>query len=208
MRETYRKEKLVTSPSKSDPGDARGVGGMQPLSNSRLIVTMGVSGSGKSTVGRLLAENLGSAFTEGDGLHSDDNISLMAAGHALNDSDRLPWLRAVGEHLASFHDRDEGVVVACSALKKSYREVLREYVPGVFFIFLDGPLDVVQKRIAKRCHEFMPPSLLASQFESLEPLDADENGIRVDIRLSPNDIVAKIKAELGVPHDVHMNKPR
>ena len=157
---------------------------------------MGVSGSGKSTIDKLLAEHFRWEFRDGDRLHSAESISRMAGGHALSDAERLPWLRAVGESLIAFHKDEAGVVIACSALKRSYRDVLREYVDDIFFVFLDGPLDVVEKRIANRNHEFMPPSLLASQYLSLEPLDPDELGIRADIGQTRTQIVDQIEATL------------
>lgn len=160
------------------------------------IVVMGVSGSGKTTIGQLLAEAINSRFSDGDKLHSTENIAIMSAGKALSDSDRLPWLRSVGELLQGAHGQGESAVVACSALKRSYRDVLRTFVPDILFIFLDGPAEVVQERILLRSHEFMPPSLLASQFANLEPLEMDERGMRVDITLAPEEIVNQIVGEL------------
>ena len=119
----------------------------------------------------------------------------MSAGGALNDKDRLPWIKSVGELLQIAHGQGESSIVACSALKRAYRDVLRTFVPGVFFIFLDGTLETVQKRILGRQHEFMPPSLLASQFADLEGLELDEPGMRVDIRLTPGEIVNQILEE-------------
>ena len=159
------------------------------------IVVMGVSGSGKTTIGNLLASRLNFPFRDGDELHSAENIAIMSAGGALNDKDRLPWIKSVGELLQIAHGQGESSIVACSALKRAYRDVLRTFVPGVFFIFLDGTLETVQKRILGRQHEFMPPSLLASQFADLEGLELDEPGMRVDIRLTPGEIVNQILEE-------------
>jgi carbohydrate kinase (thermoresistant glucokinase family) len=158
----------------------------------RSIVVMGVSGSGKSTIGTLLATELDFTFSDGDSLHSPENIATMASGQALTDADREPWLRSVGELLQAAQAQNQGIVVACSALKRAYRETLRSFVPDIFFVFLDGTAEVVQKRIAARNHEFMPQSLLASQFANLEPLKADEQGFRVDIKLQPQKIVDEI----------------
>jgi gluconokinase len=162
----------------------------------RSIVVMGVSGSGKSAIGRLLAEAINSEFSDGDRLHSADNIARMSVGHALCDTERLPWLHAVGQRLEGAVSRHQDSVVACSALKRIYRDILREHVPDIFFVFLDGPLEVVHERVIARNHEFMPPSLLSSQFASLEPLEGDERGIRIDIRLEPEEIVSQIETEL------------
>ena len=159
---------------------------------------MGVSGSGKSTVGKLLAEHIGSDFVEGDHMHSSENIARMAAGHPLDDADRLPWLNSIGEYLTAARANGRGAVIACSALKRSYRNILREHEGDLFIVFLDGSSDLVQERIAGRNHEFMPPSLLTSQYSSLEALDADESGVRVDIRLPPTQIVKHIEQRLRI----------
>lgn len=169
---------------------------MSQATEVRSIVVMGVSGSGKSVIGRLLAERINSVFSDGDRQHSADNIAKMSAGKALNDEERLPWLRAVGQQLVRAEEGHQNSVVACSALKRTYRDILRQHVPDIFFVFLDGPLDLVRERIVARNHEFMPPSLLTSQFASLEPLESDERGIRVDIQLKPEEIVNQIQAEL------------
>lgn len=169
---------------------------MKHREHTRSIVVMGVSGSGKSTIGSLLARSLNSDFCDGDDLHPAENVARMAAGHPLGDSERLPWLRIVGERLES--DRADGrtLVLACSALKHSYRDILHDHVPDTFFVYLDGPMHVVRERIGKRNHEFMPTSLLASQYASLEPLGQDERGVRVDIRQTPEQIVDQVMAVL------------
>lgn len=157
---------------------------------------MGVSGSGKSTIGTLLAKKLDFAFSDGDNLHSPENIAIMSSGQALTDADREPWLKSVGELLHAASIQNQGIVVACSALKHAYRDTLRSHVPHIFFVFLDGSSKIVQERILARSHEFMPPSLLASQFANLEPLKEDEQGMKVDIRLSPEEIVNEINSEI------------
>jgi carbohydrate kinase (thermoresistant glucokinase family) len=161
------------------------------------IVVMGVSGSGKTTVGQALADRLGARFADGDSFHPAENVEKMAAGHALTDADRLPWLRTVGHYIKDVESERASSVVACSALKRTYRDVLREQAPDLFFVFLDGSRQVIHDRVVARNHEFMPPSLLDSQFASLEPLEADERGMRIDITSAPDEIVSHIEAELN-----------
>ncbi len=144
----------------------------------RTIVIMGVSGAGKSDVGAALAERLGAKFTDSDSLQPQSNVDKMSAGIPLTDEDRWPWLKLVGEELASA-DRD-GVVVACSALKRVYRDAIRTAAPSTTFILLNVDLAVLQARVTSRPGHFMPPSLLASQLETLEPLDEDETGADCD----------------------------
>jgi gluconokinase len=161
------------------------------------VIVMGVSGSGKTTVARRLAEAWGDRYHESDALHSPSDIEKMSHGIPLDDEDRLPWLNRIGEILR--HDADQGVssVTACSALKRSYRDILRTYVPTAFFVELDGPIDLIRSRIMSRHHEFMSPSLLESQFATLEPLQPDERGIRLDVELSVDTIVKRIESALS-----------
>jgi carbohydrate kinase (thermoresistant glucokinase family) len=148
------------------------------------VVVMGVTGSGKSTVGALLAARIGLPFIDGDALHSEANKRKMAAGIPLDDADRAPWLDAIATALA-----EAPVVVACSALKRSYRDRLRAGALDVQFIYLAGPPTLLAQRLGARSHEFMPPSLLESQLAILEPPGFDENALTIDIRLSPEAIV-------------------
>jgi gluconokinase len=150
------------------------------------IVVMGVSGSGKSTVGAALAQRLRVPFADADDFHPPANIAKMTAGHALDDDDRYPWLEAIGDWLAEHAD---GGVMSCSALKRKYRDQLRRHCAGVRFLHLSGAEDVSARRQASRPGHFMPATLLASQFETLEPLDADEHGISIDVDQSIDSII-------------------
>jgi carbohydrate kinase (thermoresistant glucokinase family) len=138
---------------------------------------MGVSGSGKSTVGAALAQRLRVPFVDADALHPPANIAKMTAGEPLGDGDRYPWLERVGEWLAGHRD---GGVVSCSALKRKYRDQLRAHCPGVEFLYLSGSPELIAARLAARSGHFMPAALLQSQFDALEPLGTDEAGVAVD----------------------------
>ncbi len=151
------------------------------------VVVMGVSGSGKSTVGAALAQRLRVPFADADDFHPPANIAKMTAGHPLDDDDRYPWLESIGgEWLAAHAD---GGVMSCSALKRKYRDQLRRHCAGVRFLHLRGTAEVIARRQASRPGHFMPATLLASQFDTLEPLDADEEGISIDVDQSIDSIV-------------------
>lgn len=141
-------------------------------------MVMGVSGSGKSTVGAALARRLRVPFVDADSLHPPANIAKMAAGEPLDDDDRYPWLDKVGEWLAGHRD---GGVASCSALKRKYRDQLRTHCPQVEFLHLAGSPALISGRLAARTGHFMPAGLLRSQFDALEPLGADEAGATVDV---------------------------
>lgn len=156
------------------------------------IIVMGVQGSGKSTIGDLLAQRLNVPFVDGDSLHSAGNKEWMSSGYALSDEQRVPWLHEVGERLAS--GAESGVVLACSALKRSYRDLLREHAPRMLTVFARGDIDLIHARITARRHEYMPPSLLQTQFDDLEQLQDDEPGLTVEITKTPEQIVEQIVA--------------
>ncbi|MBO0676240.1 gluconokinase [Mycolicibacterium sp. S2-37] len=142
------------------------------------VVVMGVSGSGKSTVGAALGQRLRVPFADADDFHPAANIAKMSAGHPLDDIDREPWLESIGVWLAA---HPEGGVMSCSALKRRYRDVLRRHCPDVGFLHLFGPPEVIGRRQASRPGHFMPASLLASQFATLEALTPDEKGVTIDV---------------------------
>ncbi len=158
---------------------------------------MGVSGSGKTTVGQLLADRLGVPFEDADSLHSPANVAKMAAGHPLTDADRRPWLAAVGRALAAA--RETGMVMACSALKRAYRDAIRADAPTARFLELDGSRETLESRVGHREGHFMPASLLDSQLATLEPLQRDEPGERIDIDSygSPGSLVDAALEELA-----------
>lgn len=156
---------------------------------------MGVSGSGKSTVGATIAQRLRLPFADADDFHPPENVAKMASGRPLDDHDRQPWLQTLGGWLAE--REHSGAVLSCSALKRSYRDLLRSQAGAVSFLHLDGTQAVVAARLAARAGHFMPPSLLRSQFATLEPLGADEQGTTIDIAQDIDAIVARYLATSG-----------
>lgn len=154
------------------------------------VVVMGVSGAGKSTIGALVAEALGFPFVDADSLHPQANIRKMAAGTPLNDDDRWPWLELVGHELA----QAPGMVMACSALKRSHRDAIRRQAPHAVFLHLAGTVEVLGARLEGRSGHFMPPQLLASQLAALEPLEGDESSVVVDVDAGIDRIVERAVA--------------
>jgi gluconokinase len=153
---------------------------------------MGVSGSGKSLIGAALAQALGIDFVEGDKYHPAENVERMSRGIPLTDDDRSRWLRSLAERIREAKDAGAGLVVSCSALKRSYRDILRANAREVHFVFLKGEPALIAERIASRRGHFMPAALLESQFIILEEPSPDEDAWVCDIRQSPQDIVAAL----------------
>jgi gluconokinase len=158
-----------------------------------IIIVMGVSGCGKSTVGQLIADSLGCLFRDGDGFHPAANVAKMKAGTPLNDEDRRPWLLAIQQFMRETHASGQDAVVACSALKESYRDLLLRAEPWVRFVHLTGPREVIEERMKARAGHFMPVTLLDSQLATLEtPKDAWAE----DIRRTPAEIATSVVARI------------
>jgi gluconokinase len=166
---------------------------LEPM-NRGLFVVMGVSGSGKTAIGAALARSLGVEFVEGDDFHSAENVKRMASGIPLTDEDRAQWLRALALRLREAKDAGAGLVMSCSALKRSYRDVLRGGAGEVQFIFLKGARALIAERLAGRRGHYMPAALLESQFAILEKPSPDEGAWLCDITQSPEDLVAALVA--------------
>ena len=160
-----------------------------------IVVLMGVTGSGKTTVGKVLAKQLGWKFHDADDYHPPANIEKMCRGVPLTDEDRKPWLQTLASLIHDARDRGENIVLGCSALKHVYQEYLRHDLDVVHYVCLCGPEEVIQKRLAARKGHFMNPGLLDSQFETLEP---PEDAIRVDVSGTPEEIADEIRRRLGL----------
>lgn len=160
-----------------------------------VVIIMGVSGCGKTTVGQLLAERLNLPYFDADDFHPESNVNKMESGIPLNDEDRWPWLENLNRSIREWN-QDSGAVLACSALKKSYRDVLRRDTgkDGVTFVFLKGSKALISERLENRSGHYMPPELLDSQFEALEE---PQHAITVSIKPKPAQIVDRILQELG-----------
>lgn len=168
------------------------------------VVVMGVSGSGKSTVAAGLVERLGWEFAEGDDFHPPENVAKMSAGQPLDDGDRWPWLRLLADWIGQ-HERDgRSVVLTCSALKHTYRELLRDGHPSVWFAHVTADPDLLRERVGGRTGHYMPVSLLESQLAALEPLRDDEPGASVSGAGAPETVVDEVLAALGSERGVRV----
>jgi len=159
-------------------------------------VVMGVSGAGKSEIGARLAAELGVPFLEGDSFHPAENVAKMSAGVPLNDEDRAGWLQKLRREISAARERGEGLVLSCSSLKRRYRDLLRGGDPKLRFVHLHGGRDILEQRMRTRPGHYMPASLLDSQLRDLEPLQADEAGVRLDLTQSPQQLVSTILQSL------------
>jgi gluconokinase len=160
------------------------------------LIVMGVSGSGKSTIAENLAARLRWIFEDGDKFHPASNVAKMSAGHPLTDDDRWPWLQAIADEIDQISETGGHVVIACSALKRAYRDVLVHGRDDVRMVYLDGTKELIAARLAARKDHFMPPGLLDSQFKTLEPPGPDENPITVSIDASVEAIIDAIVGQM------------
>jgi gluconokinase len=169
------------------------------------LIAMGVSGSGKSTIADKLAQRLGWRYEDGDKFHPASNIAKMKAGHPLTDEDRWPWLQAIADEIDRTCQAGAHAVIACSALKRAYRDILVHGRDDVRIVYLEGTQALIASRLAARKDHFMPPGLLDSQFRTLEPPAASENPVTVSIDASVEIIVDDIVNQLGLnPTDSHI----
>jgi gluconokinase len=174
--------------------------------NPCAIVVMGVSGSGKTTIADKLAERLGWSCEDGDKYHPKSNVEKMSAGQPLTDEDRWPWLQAIADKIDQVCEAGEHAVVACSALKRAYRDILVHGRHDVRIVYLDGAQELIASRLTARKGHFMPPGLLDSQFKTLEPPGTDENPVAVSIDTSVDAIVDDIVGKLGLTQHVGNRK--
>jgi len=174
--------------------------------SARVAIVMGVSGSGKTTIGEKLAERLGWAYEDGDKFHPKSNVAKMSAGHPLTDEDRWPWLRSIADEIDRVCAAGEHAVIGCSALKRAYRDVLVHGRKDVRIVFLRGSQELIAERLKRRTDHFMPAGLLESQFETLQPPDTDENVVTVSIDASVETIVDDIVRQAN-PAAIDSGKP-
>ena len=166
-----------------------------------VVIVMGVSGSGKTTVAKGISTALGWEFAEGDDFHSEANVARMRSGTPLTDDDRWPWLRSIGDWISDKEAAGESAVVTCSALRRAYRDVLRDGRPHVRFLHVQAPSGVIQDRVHHRAGHYMPPSLLPSQLAALEPLEPDEPGVCVTNEGTPAEVLDRSLRALGIRKD-------
>ena len=179
-----------------------------PVYDTAILVVMGVSGCGKSTIASMLAHRLGWIYEDGDWLHPQSNIEKMHHGEPLNDEDRWPWLHAIADWIDETRRPGNHGVVACSALKRAYRNILVGDRRDVRIVYLKGDRNLIARRIATRGDHFMPPALLDSQFKALEEPKADERPIVVSIAPHPREIVETIVQKLGIEEGAKVNMTR
>ncbi|MDW5326515.1 gluconokinase [Plantactinospora sp. KLBMP9567] len=181
-----------------DGGSGPSHGG-EPVRSTRHVVVMGVSGSGKTTVAEGISALTGLTFAEADEFHPESNVELMRAGVPLDDGHRWPWLRELAGWMAQRAAEGVSTVLACSALRRSYRDVLRQGPPSVDFVFLDGSAEVIRERISRRAGHYMPASLLDSQIATLERPAPDERVLTLDVAATPEDLVEAAVEGLDLP---------
>lgn len=169
-----------------------------PPSGTRHVVVMGVSGCGKTTVAQRIRELTGFVFAEADEFHSQTNVAKMAAGIPLTDDDRWPWLQSLAAWMAERAAAGQSTVIACSALRRSYRDVLRAGPPSVDFVHLDGSPEIIRGRLATRLGHYMPVSLLESQIATLEPLGPDERGVVLNLAETPHALATEAVERLDM----------
>jgi gluconokinase len=162
------------------------------------VIAMGVSGVGKTTVAMGLSRLLGWTYAEGDTFHAAANVAKLASGNPLTDDDRRPWLSAIGVWLDAQIEAGRPSVVTCSALRRAYRDILRDGRPEVFFLHLVAGEGVVADRLGRRTDHYMPASLLHSQYDTLEPLEPDEPGVRVSVEGTGAEVLQRVVAALGL----------
>ncbi|MCU1536354.1 MAG: gluconate kinase [Humibacillus sp.] len=173
----------------------------EPPTIADIVIVMGVSGSGKSTIAKGLSTLTGWEFAEGDAFHSDANVEKMRSGQALTDDDRWPWLESIGDWISAKEAAGESAVVTCSALRRVYRDLLRRGRPHVRFLHIEAPSALIQDRMEHRPGHYMPPSLLPSQLATLEPLGADEPGVTVPNEGTPAQVLDRCVTALGLRKD-------
>jgi len=178
-----------------------------PEPGTTTIVVMGVSGSGKSTVAATLVDRLGWEFAEGDDFHPVENVEKMRAGHPLDDEDRWPWLRSLAAWIGEHEKAGRDVVVTCSALKRSYRDLLRDGHPSVWFAHVTADPELISERLEHRTGHYMPASLLQSQLATLEPLEDDEPGARISGASPPAAVVDELLAVLDAERGLSLGTP-